>query len=156
MTETKTYRIYKYTNIINGKSYIGHTSMSLKDRADSNGCSYLKTTKHFGPAIKEYGWSNFKGEVLLEVHTKKNAAFAEGLMTVVHNTQWSNGYNEKIGCKNSERMRERMSKNHANVSGSNNPNYGKHHTAHNKGKHCYTNGVTHKYAYECPEGFWKA
>lgn len=42
--------IYKYTNIINGKIYIGQTCMSLHERAGSNGSNY-KGSRHFYNAI---------------------------------------------------------------------------------------------------------
>ena len=90
-------------------SYIGQTSLSLKKRAGSKGKNYC-TMKYFGPAIEEYSWENFKPEVLLTVHSKTNANFIEELMTIIHNTQWPNGYNDRCGCKASELYKKDRSK----------------------------------------------
>ena len=39
-----TYKVYKYTNLINGKIYIGQTIGTLEDRAGHNGYKYRKCT----------------------------------------------------------------------------------------------------------------
>lgn len=53
--------VYKTTNLINGKIYIG---ISRKD--SSNSSKYLGSGKAFRRAVKEYGKNNFIKEVLLE------------------------------------------------------------------------------------------
>lgn len=57
------YKIYKYTNKINNKVYIGQTRQSIKNRAQGKGWGYKKCP-HFFSAIKHYGWENFTCEVL--------------------------------------------------------------------------------------------
>lgn len=57
------FKIYKYTNINDGKCYIGRTKTSLEDRAQSNGNNY-RTCPRFYEAIKEFGWSAFVPEIL--------------------------------------------------------------------------------------------
>lgn len=57
--------IYKTTNILNGKIYIGQTTKSL----DVN---YLGSGKAIIKAIKKYGKSNFKREVLEECNSKEH------------------------------------------------------------------------------------
>lgn len=61
----KRYKIYVFTNIENGKKYIGMTCHTLSERSGSNGVRY-KRCKAFYNAIKEYGWDNFDGEILLD------------------------------------------------------------------------------------------
>lgn len=61
--KSNNYKIYKYTNKLNGKVYIGRTKNTLASRAGHNGNKYLKL-KHFGPAIKKYGWENFEAVIL--------------------------------------------------------------------------------------------
>lgn len=76
MEEDKSYKIYRYTNLINGKIYIGRTKSSLACRAGHNGKKYYGC-KHFGNAIKKYGWENFKGEILCDGLTYQEACNKE-------------------------------------------------------------------------------
>ena len=57
--------VYRYTNVLNGKMYIGRTNQSLKSRAGKNGKGY-KTCLRFWNAICKYGWQNFKPEILAD------------------------------------------------------------------------------------------
>ena len=57
------YCIYKLTNSVNGKVYIGTTCQALKDRW-RNGKAYKGT--ELGDDISEVGWSSFFKEVLVD------------------------------------------------------------------------------------------
>lgn len=70
--EEKKYVIYKYTNIINGKNYIGQTTQKIKYRAKSNGSGY-KDCPNFWQAIQKYGWNNFRLEILDWCASQTNA-----------------------------------------------------------------------------------
>ncbi len=58
--------IYKVTNIINNKSYIGKTIFSLHKRKDQHKKTFLldKSNSLFYRSIKKYGWDNFIWEIL--------------------------------------------------------------------------------------------
>ena len=40
ISDERKYKIYVYTNKVNGKKYVGQTSRSLRERAGKNGCQY--------------------------------------------------------------------------------------------------------------------
>jgi group I intron endonuclease len=69
---TKTYKIYKCTNNINGKVYIGYTHKSLEKRiiehksSSKNGSYYL-----LHKALQKYGLDNFSWEIIFESKNKK-------------------------------------------------------------------------------------
>ena len=56
-------KIYKYTNLINNKVYIGQTKQSLEERHKRH-LAQLKDNTYFHRAIKKYGISNFKMELV--------------------------------------------------------------------------------------------
>lgn len=66
------YKIYKYTNKINQKVYIGQTRQSIQHRAMGKGWGYKKCP-HFFSAIKKYGWDNFECEILYENLSREDA-----------------------------------------------------------------------------------
>ena len=56
--------IYKHTNIVNGKVYIGQTRKSPKERW-RNGKAYIcNPTTRFAQAIIKYGWDSFSHEIV--------------------------------------------------------------------------------------------
>ena len=59
---SNTYIIYKHTNKINNKSYIGLTCQDPKLRW-RNGKGYKPCVKFYN-AIQKYGWNNIKHEIL--------------------------------------------------------------------------------------------
>ena len=85
------YTIYKTTNKINGKWYIGyHSTENLHD-------SYLGSGKNLKKAVKKYGESSFIKEILYVFPTKEEALQKESeLITedVVNNRM---SYNVKLG-----------------------------------------------------------
>ena len=77
----KNYVVYKITNNVNGKIYIGMTN-NLKTRWSGNGTQYsvrggIKTSRPFWNAIQKYGWENFKKEVLYDGLTRDEAIKTE-------------------------------------------------------------------------------
>jgi hypothetical protein len=94
------YLIYKHTNKINGKSYIGQTSQKATRRW-RNGYGY-KESPIFYAAIKKYGFDNFSHEILEEnIATKALANQREQYWIAYYHT-WiydplCNGYNSTVG-----------------------------------------------------------
>lgn len=90
------YYIYKATNTITGKSYIGQSKDPIKRRfvhhslREEDDCLFHR-------AIKKYGKQSFEWEILLIVGTKGQANEAEKRMIEEHNTFKPNGYNMTKG-----------------------------------------------------------
>ena len=89
--------IYKYTSP-SGKSYIGQTICSLKDRAGHDGKRY-KGSHEFYKAIKKYGFKSFEVEILAEV-LQEQLDQMEIKYIQLFNTLIPNGYNISAGGQN--------------------------------------------------------
>lgn len=88
--------IYKHTNKINGKSYIGQTKKSMYERAGKNGEAYASCSEFYG-AIREYGWDNFEHTVLQEnIATQEEADTQERYWIKYYGT-FKHGYNLTLG-----------------------------------------------------------
>lgn len=104
--------IYKITNKITGKCYIGQTTKSLEFRwaghlTASSGCSALHN------AIRKYGKENFSVEEIATYSNLEDLNNAEEYFIDWHNTLAPNGYNLNTGGNNklaSKELRKRMSK----------------------------------------------
>ena len=96
MQNIRKYIIYKHTNIINNKIYIGQTCQKTRIRWQY-GEGY-KHNAHFYAAIKKYGWQNFKHEILYTDLTHEEANKLEiTLIKELDATNPENGYNSAIG-----------------------------------------------------------
>jgi group I intron endonuclease len=101
--------IYKITNLLNGKSYVGQTVRKLSERLKEHRKS--KTTA-IGRALRKYGNANFKIEVLAECKSidelnDKEIYFIDKLKTLK-----PNGYNLTVGglnCLASEETKRKLS-----------------------------------------------
>lgn len=91
----RTFKIYKATNRINGKSYIGqtidfehrkHTHIYRRD-------GYCDPNSIFHKALDKYGEENFEWEILAEIPGKDFADAFEREMIRKYNTYKPNGYN---------------------------------------------------------------
>lgn len=150
----KKYIVYKHTNKINGKIYIGITSQKPNKRWQ-NGYGY-KDNQHFYRAIQKYGWDNFEHEILYEDLEEEIALSKEReLIELYHSNDPNLGYNkdnggamgrmtpeaiEKVrqwhlGRKLSEETKKKISeKRKGKYVGENSGMYGKHHTEETKRK----------------------
>jgi len=79
--------IYKTTNLITGKSYIGKHSTNLVEDG------YLGSGKYLSSSIQKYGRENFKREVLCYCNTIEELNTKEKENVKFHNTLSPNGYN---------------------------------------------------------------
>ena len=116
MKENKnTYCVYKHTNKIDGKVYIGQTKHGDNPykRWGYNAWGY-NTASHFSNAIKKYGWDNFEHEILHNNLTIEEANYYEKLEIKNYNSTDPNfGYNQTSGGLNGERtpdVKENISK----------------------------------------------
>ena len=120
--------IYKITNTVNGKIYIGQTKWKLEKRFryhtyNCSGCVALRN------ALYKYGVENFTIEEIDCAESQSELDEKETYWIKHYNCIVPNGYNLKNGGSTptySEESKIRMSKNHADVSGMNNPRYGSH------------------------------
>ena len=93
--------IYKHTNLINGKIYIGQTCQNPEKRWDY-GCGYKKHNLHFYNAIKKYGWkTGFSHEIIeKDILTVEEANEKEKYWIAFYNCKEPNGYNQNDGGGN--------------------------------------------------------
>lgn len=90
------YLIYKHTNKINNKSYIGLTKRTVKARWGKFG-EYYKQCSKFWNAIQKYGWENFEHSILeTDIKTLSEANSLEQYYIEHYNTI-KNGYNISRG-----------------------------------------------------------
>ena len=82
--------IYKITNLINGKPYVGQTTRSIEVRfREHANCK----TSFIGKAIRKYGYENFKIEILEECDTLEQLNEREKFFIAAFNSMSPNGYN---------------------------------------------------------------
>ena len=70
------YYVYKYTNDVDGKVYIGQTRLSKEKREGKNGSNY-KVCPVFWDAISTFGWDHFYREILEDNLEKEEAEMLE-------------------------------------------------------------------------------
>lgn len=92
--------IYRILNKINGKSYIGLTTLTLAQRKHQHWLnSRNKSKKDKQPlylAINKYGWDNFEWQELCSALTKKDLIELEKQFIQEYNT-FLEGYNATLG-----------------------------------------------------------
>jgi len=126
--EERIYYVYKHTNLINGKVYIGQTRQEPEKRW-KNGLSSYRHNAHFLAAIKKYGWENFSHEILKEKLTYKEMKYWEDFYVEYYDARnpekgyniiaggldspfqelWNDpAFREKMSKQQSELMKERL------------------------------------------------
>lgn len=89
------YLVYKHTTP-SGKVYIGITKQTAEGRW-KNGFGY-QSSPHFWSAIKKYGWSNIKHEILHDDLTEEEACeYEKRYIAECRSTDRRYGYNQKTG-----------------------------------------------------------
>ena len=85
--------IYKITNRLNGKPYVGQTRQPIEKRF----MQHLKDRTPLGNAIRQCGLENFTIEVIERCETQAQANERERFWIQVLNTKVPNGYNRLNG-----------------------------------------------------------
>lgn len=111
--------VYKTTNLVNGKIYVGQDSKNNPD--------YLGSGKIIKRAIVKYGKKNFKKEILEYCKTKaeldkKEKYWIKRLNTIEKGYNISEGGNGCLGCKQSDETKQKRRE--KNI-GEKNPMFGK-------------------------------
>lgn len=123
--DEKKWCVYRHTNNVNGKVYIGITG-DVPERRWARGLRYSQN-EHFTAAIKKYGWDGFEHEVLETGLTQEEASKKEiELIASYRACDRRYGYNKALGgvgrLSVSDTTREKMRESHM---GEKNHNYGK-------------------------------
>jgi group I intron endonuclease len=104
--------IYKRTNKVNGKVYVGQTWQTVEERAGTNGRHYKNST-HFWHAIQQVGWDKIETEEICSCLTQEDADFCEDYFQALYDSyNPEKGYNiRKDGSRgqHSELTKQRMS-----------------------------------------------
>lgn len=94
--------IYKYTNLINGKIYIGQSiHLSIRYNQHKNRYNDEKDNEYpyaFHTALRKYGWENFHYEILIDNDdlTLEDLDNLE-IYYIAYYDSYNNGYNEDKG-----------------------------------------------------------
>lgn len=98
--------IYKITNSITGKSYIGQTVRTLEQRLSSH-----KTTRdgrYLSNSIQKHGFHNFTAEILYIAFDKEELNNSEIYFIALYNTLYPNGYNYRLGGNQNGKCSEEL------------------------------------------------
>ncbi len=90
------YSIYKSTNKINGKSYVGFDSDWPK-RYNDHKRRYIKGNTKFYKAIKKYGWDNFEWQILYQSLEKDHCLLIMEYYFIKEYDSFKNRYNMTLG-----------------------------------------------------------
>jgi group I intron endonuclease len=93
----KIYSIYKVTNKVNGKLYIGFDSNWPNRKINHKSKAKIGSNRHFHNAIRKYGWDNFEWEVICQsLDGEYLLKVMEPYFIKYYNT-FNNGYNYTLG-----------------------------------------------------------
>lgn len=111
--------IYKATNKISGKSYIGQTIRSFSKRKNGHIWDALcnNSNTYFHNALRKYGLENFKWKIIEKCYSIEELNDSEIGNILKYNT-FINGYNltcggeGRVGSKHTENTKRKMSESH--------------------------------------------
>lgn len=119
--------IYKATNLINDKIYIGLTTKSLEHRVSVHKKDSKRINTYFYQAIRKYGFENFKWEVVDTATTMEELEEKERHYIKLYGSFDNKevGYNTQSGGNNLyEITKEQRKQRSDRAKGKNNPMYG--------------------------------
>jgi group I intron endonuclease len=88
--------VYKVTNLVNNKMYIGITTYSLSKRWSQH-CNDEKSLYALNTTIRKYGKESFKVEEIYSSFSKEDLCEKEVYFIKLYNTLAPNGYNMTTG-----------------------------------------------------------
>ena len=93
--------VYKITNVINNKAYVGQSQQTLEERWSKHKSDAYRIgfNTHFYKAIRKYGIECWKQEILEEIEDISNLNEAEMKWIEYYDT-FNNGYNCTNGGEN--------------------------------------------------------
>ena len=106
--------IYRLTNLVTKKTYIGKT-VNFKRRMRQHKHSMKKGKAYLSRSIRKHGWDNFKKEIIIDDVPEEDLSNLEISYIEVENTMRPNGYNLSLGgeglsgYKASKETREKLS-----------------------------------------------
>ena len=114
MNKDRKFIIYKHTNKINGKCYVGQTCQTLSQRW-RKGEGYRSST-YFYHAIQKYGWDNFE-HTILECGLNENEVDEREKFWInyFHSNNKNFGYNLSDGGNAEHSFNEQHKINHKNA-----------------------------------------
>ncbi len=89
------YIVYKITNLINGKLYIGQTIRTLEERFKAH---YYDDESNIGNAIRHYGRENFTIEIIEKCDSKEELNAYENYYIAYFDSKEPKGYNQIGGA----------------------------------------------------------
>lgn len=106
--------LYKITNVINNKVYIGQTTQGFNKRYDRKGrgiervynyhISRMKNKEYYNEhlvrAINKYGFSSFRVDEIIDVAFSKPELDIKESIYIYVNNSFNNGYNKTLGGQN--------------------------------------------------------
>ena len=99
------YKVYVYTNKINGKKYVGQTCRTLKIRAGSKKGQGYKHCIRFYNAIQKYGIENFEAKILYDNLSLEEAnKFEIKTISELKTTDSKYGYNICTGGEGAKNL----------------------------------------------------
>lgn len=152
--DNRKFTVYEHVNKINGKRYIGQTIERDVQTRWKYGNGYVGSP-YFNNSIKKYGWNNFEHNIiatdlsvdeankmeyeLIEKYQTTDTRFGYNIMPGGRNSPMPEEIRRKIseskmGHFVSDETKRKISKNHADMSGKNNPRYGVHLSEETKAK----------------------
>jgi len=110
MASTIIYSIYKATNTITGKVYIGYTSNEIQERIIQHKYDSKRIKSKFYNSINKHGWNSFEWEIIYQSWDENYCKNEMESFFITEHNSYHDGYNSTQGGDgaNSEDVSKRM------------------------------------------------